>query len=123
MGRVQFKLKNPTVAEEHLKQAKQLDPQNEDICNLLGDVYFEENRFFQAESEYLQTVRLCPEHAPAHKNLGHVYFEQKKYEKAEEYFQKSILLDPTSAIPLIKIRIRPQETSQPPQSPEASGQS
>ena len=122
MGRAQFKLNNPAVAKEHLKEAKQLDPKNGEICNLLGDVYFEEKSFFQAESEYLETVSLCPEHGPAHKNLGHVYFEQKKYEKAEKYFQKSILLDPSIAIPLIKIRIRPKERKQPPQSPEAASQ-
>ena len=94
--------------EKYIKQAMVLDAGNDELCNLLGDIYFGRKLFSKAEIEYLGAIKLNPKNAKAYKNLGHVYLEQKKYSDAEYHFKESLKLNPESAIPLINFKIIPQ---------------
>jgi superkiller protein 3 len=94
--------------EKYVKQAMALEADSDELCNLLGDIYFGRKLYAKAELEYLGAIKINPNNAKAYKNLGHVYLEQKEYPDAEYHFKESLKLNPESAIPLINFKIIPK---------------
>src|SRR5947208_14817802 len=81
-------------ARRELESAQRLRPDDSDVLNLLGLVYFKTNAFPEAEVIYR---RLTTENANVfilHSNLGLILFKQGKLDEAEHYLLRAIELRP-----------------------------
>ena len=96
-GREAFQEGRYAEARRELEQAQRLRPDDSDVLNLLGLVYFKTNAFPEAEVIYR---RLALENANVfilHSNLGLILFKQGKLDEAERFLLRSVELRPNYA--------------------------
>jgi uncharacterized protein (AIM24 family) len=96
-GREAFQEGRYAEARRELESAQKLRPDDPDVLNLLGLVYFKTNAFPEAEVIYR---RLAKENANVfilHSNLGLILFKQGKLDEAEEYLLRAVELRPNYA--------------------------
>lgn len=96
-GREAFQEGRYGEARRELEIAQKFRPDDSDVLNLLGLVYFKTNAFPEAEVIYR---RLAHENAGVfilHSNLGLILFKQGKLDEAETYLLRSIELRPNYA--------------------------
>ncbi|HUP46987.1 MAG TPA: tetratricopeptide repeat protein [Thermoanaerobaculia bacterium] len=96
-GREAFQENRYAEARRELESAQKLRPNDLDVLNLLGLVYFKSNAFPEAEVIYRSLVRDNPNVFTLHSNLGLILFKQGKFDDAEEYLQRAIQLRPNYA--------------------------
>jgi Flp pilus assembly protein TadD/uncharacterized protein (AIM24 family) len=77
-------------AEHQLEEAYLLRPRDQKVLNLLGLVYFKQDKFAKAEEVYLKLVAESPDAHTLHYNLGLIYFKLNRLEDAESSFLKSL---------------------------------
>ena len=96
-GREAFQEGRYAEARRELEEAQRLRPDDADVLNLLGLVYFKTNAFPEAEVIYR---RLAKENASVfilHSNLGLILFKQGKLDESEHYLLRAIELRPNYA--------------------------
>ena len=96
-GREAFQEGRYAEARRELENAQKLRPDDPDVLNLLGLVYFKTNAFPEAEEIYR---RLAKENANVfilHSNLGLILFKQGKLDDAEHYLLRAVELRPNYA--------------------------
>jgi uncharacterized protein (AIM24 family) len=96
-GREAFQEGRYAEARRELEAAQKLRPDDADVLNLLGLVYFKTNAFPEAEVIYR---RLITENANVfilHSNLGLILFKQGKQDEAEHYLLRAVELRPNYA--------------------------
>jgi uncharacterized protein (AIM24 family) len=96
-GREAFQEGRYAEARRELEGAQRLRPDDSDVLNLLGLVYFKTNAFPEAEVIYR---RLAKENANVfilHSNLGLILFKQGKLEEAEQFLLRAVELRPNYA--------------------------
>ncbi len=96
-GREAFQEWRYGEARRELESAQKLRPDDPDVLNLLGLVYFKTNAFPEAEVIYR---RLTKENANVfilHSNLGLILFKQGKLDEAEQYLLRAVELRPNYA--------------------------
>lgn len=71
-------------------KAKELSPNNPDVHNLKGLIYFRQQKYGEAEESFAKAIELDPHGAQTHVNLGALYYEQKKYPEAMKSFDKAL---------------------------------
>lgn len=96
-GREAFQEGRLGEARKELEEAQRLRPNDSDVLNLLGLVYFKTSAFPEAEVIYKRLVTENPDVFILHSNLGLIYFKQGKLDQAETHLQKSIALRPNYA--------------------------
>ena len=69
------------------KRSIDLNPYREDTHIELGNLYFSEKRFNEAEAEYSEAVGINPS-ANNYYSLGEAYIKTGKYDRAESLFKK-----------------------------------
>jgi len=79
-------------AEHQLEEAYLLRPRDQKVLNLLGLVYFRQEKFEKAEEVYLKLVADSPEAHTLHYNLGLIHFKLNRLEDAESSFLKALEL-------------------------------
>src|SRR5213082_1519259 len=84
-------------ARRELEQAQRLRPDDADVLNLLGLVYFKTNAFPEAEVIYRRLVRENANVFILHSNLGLILFKQGKLDEAEQYLLRAVELRPNYA--------------------------
>ena len=84
-------------ARAQLELAQRLRPDDPDVLNLLGLVYFKTGSFPEAEVIYRQLIIGNPGAFILHCNLGLILFKQGKLEDGEHYLLKSVELRPNHA--------------------------
>ena len=72
-------------------------PDDADVLNLLGLVYFKTNAFPEAEVIYRRLVRENANVFILHSNLGLILFKQGKLDEAEQYLLRAVELRPNYA--------------------------
>jgi len=77
-------------AQELIKKAVSLEPNNYAFLDSLGWVYFRMNRLDQAEQELTRSVQLMSKDPTIHDHLGDVYFKQGKIKEAIAQWQSSL---------------------------------
>jgi len=96
-GREAFQEGRYAEARRELEAAQRLRPDDADVLNLLGLVYFKTNAFPEAEVIYRRLIRENPNVFILHSNLGLILFKQSKHEEAETYLRRAIELRPNYA--------------------------
>src|SRR5438552_7488228 len=96
-GREAFQEGRYAEARRELEQAQRLRPDDADVLNLLGLVYFKTNAFPEAEVIYRRLSTENPNVFILHSNLGLILFKQGKLDEAEQYLLRAIELRPNYA--------------------------
>jgi len=96
-GREAFQEGRYAEARRELEQAQRLRPDDADVLNLLGLVYFKTNAFPEAEVIYRRLVRENANVFILHSNLGLILFKQGKLDEAEQYSLRAVELRPNYA--------------------------
>ncbi len=96
-GREAFHEGRYAEARRELESAQKLRPEDPDVLNLLGLVYFKTNAFPEAEVIYRRLAKENPNLFILHSNLGLILFKQGKLDESEEYLLRSVELRPNYA--------------------------
>ncbi|HEY8132516.1 MAG TPA: tetratricopeptide repeat protein [Thermoanaerobaculia bacterium] len=96
-GREAFQEGRYGEARRELESAQKLRPDDPDVLNLLGLVYFKTNAFPEAEVIYRRLARENPNVFILHSNLGLILFKQGKLDEAEEHLLRAVELRPNYA--------------------------
>src|SRR6202171_4046851 len=96
-GREAFQEGRYAEARRELESAQKLRPDDPDVLNLLGLVYFKTNAFPEAEVIYRRLANENPNVFILHSNLGLILFKQGKYDESETYLLRAIELRPNYA--------------------------
>src|SRR4029077_5813011 len=96
-GREAFQEGRYAQARRELENAQKLRPDDPDVLNLLGLVYFKTNAFPEAEVIYRRLAQENPNVFILHSNLGLILFKQGKLEESEQYLLRAIELRPNYA--------------------------
>ena len=90
-----LKLDDIRGAENAYKTALSVDPQREDVYLNLGNLYYSQEKFVQAQQAYKNAVRVYPS-SETYYSLAHCSLEMEKLDEAERLFQKVIRMEPKS---------------------------
>ncbi|HET8797376.1 MAG TPA: tetratricopeptide repeat protein [Thermoanaerobaculia bacterium] len=96
-GREAFQEGRYAEARRELEAAQRLRPDDADVLNLLGLVYFKTNAFPEAEVIYRRLIAENPNVFILHSNLGLILFKQGKNEEAEQFLLRAVELRPNYA--------------------------
>jgi uncharacterized protein (AIM24 family) len=96
-GREAFQEGRYGEARGELETAQRMRPDDSDVLNLLGLVYFKTNAFPEAEVIYRRLVRENISVFILHSNLGLILFKQGKLDEAEHYLLRAVELRPNYA--------------------------
>jgi uncharacterized protein (AIM24 family) len=96
-GREAFQEARFAEARRELESAQKLRPDDAEVLNLLGLVYFKTNAFPEAEVIYRRLARENPNVFILHSNLGLILFKQGKLDEAEQYLSRAVELRPNYA--------------------------
>lgn len=80
-------------ATDYLQKALELNPENKDIVQALGDINDKMRNFDLAEKYYLQVQKFTPDDPVSYYNLAGFYNNNGKYDKAIEMYEKRIALN------------------------------
>lgn len=81
-------------AKLELEIALRYRPEDEELLNILGMVYFKLKKYSEAEILYKKLIKLNPDIFILRSNLGVVLFKQGKIEESMAHFQRAIDLKP-----------------------------
>ncbi|MEA2162285.1 MAG: hypothetical protein QOK37_412 [Thermoanaerobaculia bacterium] len=96
-GREAFQEGRYAEARRELENAQRMRPDDADVLNLLGLVYFKTNAFPEAEVIYRRLAEENPNVFILHSNLGLILFKQGKLDESEHYLLRAIELRPNYA--------------------------
>jgi uncharacterized protein (AIM24 family) len=96
-GREAFQDGRYAEARRELESAQKLRPDDADVLNLLGLVYFKTNAYPEAEVIYRRLAHENPSVFILHSNLGLILFKQGNIEDAEQHLLRAIELRPNYA--------------------------
>ncbi|MDX1582340.1 MAG: tetratricopeptide repeat protein, partial [Thermoanaerobaculia bacterium] len=83
-GREAFQSGRYAEARKELEAAQKMRPEDSEVLNLLGLVYFKLEAYPEAEFIYRKLVRENDDVFILHSNLGLILFKQKKMDEAEK---------------------------------------
>jgi uncharacterized protein (AIM24 family) len=96
-GREAFQEGRYGEARREFEAAQKLRPDDADVLNLLGLVYFKTNAFPEAEVIYRRLVKDNANVFILHSNLGLILYKQGKLDEAEVYLKRAVELRPNYA--------------------------
>src|SRR6266852_5645290 len=96
-GREAFQEGRYAEARRELENAQRMRPDDADVLNLLGLVYFKTNAFPEAEVIYRRLADENPNVFILHSNLGLILFKQGKLDESETFLLRAIELRPNYA--------------------------
>ncbi|HEV7487450.1 MAG TPA: tetratricopeptide repeat protein [Thermoanaerobaculia bacterium] len=96
-GREAFQEARYAEARRELENAQRMRPDDADVLNLLGLVYFKTNAFPEAEVIYRRLALENPNVFILHSNLGLILFKQGKLDESEQFLLRAIDLRPNYA--------------------------
>jgi uncharacterized protein (AIM24 family) len=96
-GREAFSEGRYGEARRELEVAQRFRPEDTEVLNLLGLVYFKTDAFAEAEVIYRRLAGENPSVFILHSNLGLILFKQGKLEESEQFLLRAIELRPNYA--------------------------
>jgi len=73
---------NPTSALVEFTESEKIDPDNHELQNYLGIVYYRKSKLDISEKKYLRAIALKPDYSDARNNLAVTYLEMKRWDDA-----------------------------------------
>jgi tetratricopeptide repeat protein/biogenesis AIM24-like protein len=92
-GKALYDEKRHEEAERELEEAYLLRPRDQKVLNLLGLVYFKQDKYDKAEEVYRKLAAESPDAHTLFYNLGLIYFKLTRLEEAETAFMKALELN------------------------------
>ena len=92
-GKALYDEKRHEEAERELEEAYLLRPRDQKVLNLLGLVYFKQDKYDKAEEVYRKLAAESPDAHTLFYNLGLIYFKLGRLEEAETAFMKALELN------------------------------
>ena len=92
-GKALYDEKRHEEAERELEEAYLLRPRDQKVLNLLGLVYFKQEKYDKAEEVYRKLAAESPDAHTLFYNLGLIYFKLARLEEAETAFMKALELN------------------------------
>jgi len=89
-GKDNYDTKRYEEAERELEEAYLLRPRDQKVLNLLGLVYFKQDKYEKAEEVYRKLAAESPNAHTLFYNLGLIYFKLQRLEEAEAAFNKAL---------------------------------
>jgi uncharacterized protein (AIM24 family) len=89
-GKAHYDEKRFPQAEAELEEAYLLRPRDQKVLNLLGLVYFKQEKLEKAEEVYRKLAAESPDAHTLFYNLGLIYFKLQRLEEAESAFNKAL---------------------------------
>jgi uncharacterized protein (AIM24 family)/Tfp pilus assembly protein PilF len=89
-GKALYDEKRFEESEGELEEAYLLRPRDQNVLNLLGLVYFRQEKLEKAEEVYRKLAAESPEIPVLFQNLGLIYFKLARLEEAESAFLKAL---------------------------------
>jgi tetratricopeptide (TPR) repeat protein len=74
--------------------AYKMQPDNQRVVFILGNLYYKMNNLKSAEEMFQKTIRISPAFVDAYYNLGVIYNKQRRFDEAEVILEKAVSLDP-----------------------------
>ena len=96
-GREAFQQGRYAEARRELESAQKMRPDDPEVLNLLGLVYFKMGSFSEAEVIYRRLATENPSVFILHSNLGLILFKQGKIDEAESFLLRAVELRPNYA--------------------------
>jgi tetratricopeptide (TPR) repeat protein/uncharacterized protein (AIM24 family) len=96
-GKAHYDEKRYLDAERELEEAYLLRPRDQKVLNLLGLVYFKQDKYEKAEEVYRKLAAESPDAHTLFYNLGLIYFKLGRMEEAETAFLKALELNKENA--------------------------
>jgi len=96
-GKAHYDEKRYLEAERELEEAYLLRPRDQKVLNLLGLVYFKQDKYDKAEEVYRKLAAESPDAHTLFYNLGLIYFKLARLEEAETAFLKALELNRENA--------------------------
>jgi tetratricopeptide (TPR) repeat protein len=93
MAKAYLQLGDTEGAIKSYQTATQLNPYRDDMQIKLGNLYYADQRYQEAESAYKEAVRIYPSTNNRYA-LGQVYLSLERYSEAETQFNEIISLEP-----------------------------
>ncbi len=91
-GKALYEDRQYTEAERELEEAYLLRPRDQGVLNLLGLVYFRQEKLEKAEEVYRKLAAESPDAPTLYYNLGLIHFKLARLEEAESSFLKALEL-------------------------------
>src|SRR5947208_2833897 len=82
------------LAEEQLRSALLLAPEEPDLHLWLGRVLRAQERLAEAEAAAAETLRLAPDAYARHDSIALIYLRTGRIQKAREHFREALRLSP-----------------------------
>ena len=91
-GKELFDKRHFSEAAEELEEARRMRPSDENVLNLLGLVYFKNERYREADKIYTQLIEVNPDSDTLHFNQALVCFKLGHLDRAEAAFLRALEL-------------------------------
>lgn len=98
--RIQYKIAdlfnktgNKDGATKILQELLKKKPEWEDASILLGEIFYEQEKFKEAVNVYLDAIQYHPENYDLYYNLGMTYTRLNDFQSAKEYYEKAAELN------------------------------
>ncbi len=98
LGQVQSALKDVNGAEQSVRKALSIDPNNSDAIFQLGELQQQKGSFDEAKASFERLVQKNPRDPRPFALLGMVAEAQHDWQRAEQQYQKAVGLQPDNAI-------------------------
>ena len=89
-GKEHYDSRHYEEAERQLEEAYLLRPRDQKVLNLLGLVYFKQEKYEKAEEVYRKLAAESPDAHTLFYNLGLIYFKLNRLEESESAFLKAL---------------------------------
>ncbi|MEW6368241.1 MAG: tetratricopeptide repeat protein [Acidobacteriota bacterium] len=96
-GKELFQRQKLEEALGELEAARRMRPEDEQVLNLLGMVYFRQNMLEDAKAVYEALIERNPSVYSLRSNLGLIYLKQNRYAEAEKHFVEAVEIEPGNA--------------------------
>ncbi len=95
LGTALRELGRTRAAEDHFRQALQLDPRNREALDQVAAAHFRRKRFQEALDLYRTLLEIAPDAASAHADIGVTLYYLDRTEEAIRSLERALALDPS----------------------------
>ncbi len=102
-GRLQWEIKNHTLALNDLEESVRRSPTLAEAHLLLGQIRFTKDDLSGAHASFSKALGVDSKIPQAHFGLGEIAFKKKKYDEAFDHHKRAAKLDPRNGVSLLRI--------------------